>query len=155
MPLVGTHPWLFSKSKLNPKSDRVNLVAPLVLLNVWIIYPMSRRYSTNWVRKGWPGSEIQMYYGCPCGSLEKPSDLGRIKNIATSLAQAKVWSVLLQIRNENFKTENHLKFRWKYLLTLFRLGGGRIGPPGPPLTFFGDNSKNIGLRLLKFNYFSN
>ena len=23
------------------------------------------RYSTNWYRKGWPGSEIQMYYGCP------------------------------------------------------------------------------------------
>ena len=23
-------------------------------------------YSTNWDRNGWPGSEIQMYYGCPC-----------------------------------------------------------------------------------------
>jgi len=27
---------------------------------------MSRRYSINWDRKGWPGSEIQMYNGCPC-----------------------------------------------------------------------------------------
>ena len=28
--------------------------------------PTSGRYSTYWDRKGWPGSEIQMYYGCPC-----------------------------------------------------------------------------------------
>ena len=27
---------------------------------------MSRGYSTNWDRNGWPGSEIQMYHGCPC-----------------------------------------------------------------------------------------
>ena len=62
-----THPWPFSKSKFNLKSDRVNLVAPashgLVLLSVCLIYPMSGRYSTNWDRKGWPGSEIQMYHG--------------------------------------------------------------------------------------------
>ena len=37
----------------------------LVLLSVCLIYPMSGRYSTNWDRKGWPGSEIQMYYSCP------------------------------------------------------------------------------------------
>ena len=52
----------FSKSKLNLyealTSDRVNLVAPAS--------PVHRaRYSTNWDRKGWPGKEIQMYYGCP------------------------------------------------------------------------------------------
>jgi len=41
------------------KSDRVNLVA--------LANPVHRvRYSTNWDRKGWPGSEIQIYYGCPC-----------------------------------------------------------------------------------------
>ena len=41
------------------KSDRVNLVASAS--------PGHRaRYSTNWDRKGCPGSEIQMYYGCPC-----------------------------------------------------------------------------------------
>jgi len=56
---------LFVKdTHLNLKSDRVNLVARLVLLSVCFIYPMSGRYSTNWDRKGWPGSEIQMYYGC-------------------------------------------------------------------------------------------
>ena len=26
---------------------------------------MYGRYSTKWDRKGWPDSEIQMYYGCP------------------------------------------------------------------------------------------
>ena len=53
-----THLWPFSKSKFNLKSDRVNLVA--------LASPVHRaRYSTNWDRKGWPGSEIQMYYGCP------------------------------------------------------------------------------------------
>ena len=55
-----THPWPSSKSKFNLKSDRVNLVAPASP-----IYPISRRYSTNWDRKGWPGSEIQSYYGWP------------------------------------------------------------------------------------------
>ena len=54
--------WPFSKSKFNLKSDRVNLVAP-ASTSVCFIYPMSGRYSTNWDRKGWPGSEIQMYYG--------------------------------------------------------------------------------------------
>ena len=39
-------------------SDRVNLVAPAS--------PVHRAsYSTNGDRKGGPGSEIQMYYGCP------------------------------------------------------------------------------------------
>ena len=36
----------------------------LVRLSV-CIYIMSGRYSTIWDQKGWPGSEIQMYYGCP------------------------------------------------------------------------------------------
>ena len=39
------------------KPDRVNLVAAASSVCV--------RYNTNWDRKGWPGSEIQMYYGCP------------------------------------------------------------------------------------------
>ena len=42
------------------------LLHQLVLLSVCFIYPMSGRYSTNWDRIGWPGSEIQMYYGFPC-----------------------------------------------------------------------------------------
>ena len=41
------------------------LLHRLFLLSVCFIYPMSGRYSKNWDRKGWPGSEIQMYYGCP------------------------------------------------------------------------------------------
>ena len=56
----------FSKIKFNLKSDRVNLVAPASLVERLLIYPMSGRYSTNWDQKGWPGSEIQLYYGCPC-----------------------------------------------------------------------------------------
>ena len=49
-----------NKSEFNLKSDRVNLVAPaaLVLLSVCFSYTMSRCYSTNWDRKGLPGSEI-------------------------------------------------------------------------------------------------
>ena len=42
------------------------LLHPLVILSVCFIYTMSGCYSTNWDRKGWLGSEIQMYYGCPC-----------------------------------------------------------------------------------------
>ena len=62
-----THLWPFRKSKLNLMSDRINRVAPgSPLLSVCLIYPMFGRYSTNWDRKDWPGSEIQMYYGCPC-----------------------------------------------------------------------------------------
>ena len=45
-----THLWPLSKSKVS----------------VCFMHPMSGRYSTNWDRKGWAGSEIQMYYGCPC-----------------------------------------------------------------------------------------
>jgi len=49
------------------KSDRVNLVASAS--------PVHRaRYSTNWDRKGCPGSEIQMYYGCPCKVDVRDSD---------------------------------------------------------------------------------
>ena len=59
----STHLFPFSKSKFNLaiwniKSDHVNLVAPAS--------PVYRaRYSTNWDRKSWPGSEIQMNYSCP------------------------------------------------------------------------------------------
>jgi len=45
------------------------LLHRLVLLSVCFIYPMSGRYSTNWDQKRWPGSEIQMYFGCPWNSL--------------------------------------------------------------------------------------
>ena len=47
-----------NSTKWSITSDRFNLVAPAS--------PVHRaRYSTNWDRKDWPGSEIQMYYGCP------------------------------------------------------------------------------------------
>ena len=39
----------------------------------------------------------------------------------------------------------------QYVLTLFLLGGGSICPP---CSFFLNNSKSIGLRLLKFSDFS-
>ena len=60
-----THLWPFSKSKFHLKSDRVNLVAPASPIECLLYLPMSGWYCTNWDRKGWPGSEIQMYYGCP------------------------------------------------------------------------------------------
>ena len=64
---VSTQICPFGKSKFSLyeawKPDRVNLVAPSS--------PVHRvRYSTNWYRKGWPGSEIQMYYGCPWQSFQ-------------------------------------------------------------------------------------
>ena len=66
--IYSTHtqfPWPFSKKKINLKSDRVNLVAPASPIECLLSLPNVRRYSTNWDRKGWPGSEIQIYYGCP------------------------------------------------------------------------------------------
>ena len=61
--LLYTHLWSLSKSKFNLKSTASTLLHRLVLLNVCFIYPMSGRHSKNWDRKGWPGSENQMY---PC-----------------------------------------------------------------------------------------
>jgi len=46
-------------------SDRIYLVAPAGPIEC-LIYPMYGQYSTNWERNGWPGSEIQMYYGYTC-----------------------------------------------------------------------------------------
>ena len=68
-----THLCPFSKGKFN-LYEAENLTTPtllyrLVLLIVFFINPMSVQCSTNWDRKGWPGSEIQMYYGSPCNSL--------------------------------------------------------------------------------------
>ena len=40
------------------------LLHQLVILSVCFIYPMSGPYSTNWDRKRWPGSKVQMYYSC-------------------------------------------------------------------------------------------
>ena len=64
-----TQLWPFSKSKFNLKSGRVNLVSPASPFECLLYLPTrptSGRYSTKWERKGWPGSEIQMYYDCPC-----------------------------------------------------------------------------------------
>ena len=53
-------------SRLQSMYNRM-VISPFysLLPGVCFICPMSRRYSTNWDRKGWPGSEIQMYYCCP------------------------------------------------------------------------------------------
>ena len=52
------------------KNEKKRTPAPLVnVYSTWprhLVTPASPgRYSTNWDRKGWPGSEIQMYHGCP------------------------------------------------------------------------------------------
>ena len=63
-----THLCLFGKSKFNIYEiilTASTLSHRLVRLIVCFINPMSVRYSTNWDRKGWPGSEIKVYYGCP------------------------------------------------------------------------------------------
>ena len=68
-----THLWPFRKSKFNLMSDRVNLVAPASPIECLPYLPKIGRYSTNWNRKGWPGFEIQMYYGWPCPYPQKVS----------------------------------------------------------------------------------
>jgi len=60
---LRTHLCPFSKSKFNLKSDRVNLVAPASPIECLIYLPNVQ--CTNLDRKGWPGSEIQIYYVCP------------------------------------------------------------------------------------------
>ena len=49
MPVRLTILLCTSKSKFNLKSDRVNLVAPASPYECLLFYPMSGRYSTNWV----------------------------------------------------------------------------------------------------------
>ena len=59
-PLWVTHANPFGKSKFNHEAK--SLTASTLLHQS----PVHRaRYSTNWDRKGWPGSQILMYYGCP------------------------------------------------------------------------------------------
>ena len=58
--------WPFSKSRFNLMSDRVNLIAPASPVECLLYLPNVRAIQSNWDRKGWPGSEIKMYYGCPC-----------------------------------------------------------------------------------------
>ena len=58
-PLLVPHANPFGKSKFNHEAK--SLTASTLLHQS----PVHRaRYSTNWDRKGWPGSEILMYYGC-------------------------------------------------------------------------------------------
>ena len=63
-----THLCPFSKSKFNlyeaSSLTASTLLHRLVLFIVCFITSMSVGYSTNLDRKGWPGSEIKMYYGC-------------------------------------------------------------------------------------------
>ena len=69
-----THLCPFSKIKFNLYEAQSLTVSTLlhrpVLLSVHFINPMSVRYSTNWDRKGWPDSEIKMYYGCPWSKMK-------------------------------------------------------------------------------------
>ena len=60
-----THPWPFSKSKFNLKSDCVNLVAPASSIECLRYLPNVRSILYKLGPENWPGSEIQMYYGCP------------------------------------------------------------------------------------------
>ena len=53
------------KVNLTQSLTASTLLHRLVLLSVCFIYPKSRRYSTNWDWKCWPGSEIQMYSCSP------------------------------------------------------------------------------------------
>ena len=57
--------WPLSKSKFNLMSDCVNLIAPGSPIACLPYLPNVWGHSTHWDRKGWPGSEIQMYYGSP------------------------------------------------------------------------------------------
>ena len=66
-----THPWRFSKSKFNLKSDRVNLVAPARPIECLLYLPNVRAIQYTLGRKGWHGSEIQMYYSCPWRGCSK------------------------------------------------------------------------------------
>ena len=50
----------FSKSKFNLYEASSLTVSTLLHRIV-----LSLELGTNWDRKGWPGSEIRMYYGCP------------------------------------------------------------------------------------------
>ena len=79
----------FSKCKFYLKSDHVNLLHRLALLSVCFIYPMSGRYSTIRDQKGWPGSEIQMYYGCPCK--------GKIVNLHWGSPELKLVSLFQEV----------------------------------------------------------
>ena len=59
-PLVKVNRHLYEALSLTAST----LLHRLVLLSVRFVNPKSGRYSTNWDRKGWPGSYIQMFYGC-------------------------------------------------------------------------------------------
>ena len=58
--VLWTHLWLFSKSKFNLKSDRVNLVAPASPIECLLYLPNVRAIQYKLGPEGWPGPEIQM-----------------------------------------------------------------------------------------------
>ena len=66
---VCTLSWPLSKSKFNPKSRQ-----PCCTGFSYRVSALFTQYSTNRDRKGWPGSEIQMYCGCPCICLIKTNE---------------------------------------------------------------------------------
>ena len=73
----NTHLCPLSKSiKIQPfwSLTASTLLHWLVLLIVFFFDQMSMRCSTNWDRKGWPGLEIQIYYGCPWVDYILPSE---------------------------------------------------------------------------------
>ena len=95
--IINVHAQIcpLSKSKFSLwsiKSDRLNLVAPAS--------PVHRgRYRKNWDRNGWPGSEKQMYYGCPCTvyfviSFQRCTLLHMVDFNFRIFVQMKMWSEL-------------------------------------------------------------
>ena len=78
------------------------------MINACFVYPMSGRYSTNWDRKGWPGSEIQMYYGCPWiikkrdGTLATNSDLKNVYTSATWCRRPLIFQTVNSVKYPRF-----------------------------------------------------
>ena len=82
-----------------------------LLTGVCFICPMSRRYSTNWDRKGWPGSEIQMYYCCPWHLTKLLSLFSDSKNMKSDDGENRVLYHLNSIYSINRlkkNTENNI-----------------------------------------------
>ena len=95
----------YTKTHVTDPSVKVNstyslttstLLHRLVLLSVCFIYPMSGRYSTIWDRKGWPGSEIQMYYGSPWANTQ-PIWKRRYPRVAWKTKVSSIYSLNLII----------------------------------------------------------
>ena len=68
--LNGSNVSFLNELDLNPFSkSNFNLYEASSLTVSTLLHRLvlSLELGTNWDRKGWPGSEIQMYYSSPCG----------------------------------------------------------------------------------------